>query len=79
VRVGVLLGKDVTLSLQVIAQSDTLFYKGQMWLADLIFRFRLAEWFELSMGASLWKDKEISPLGNQQSYYKLIWGVAIPF
>ncbi len=79
VRVGALFGEYVGLSFQLIAQSDTLFYKGQMWLADLIFRFRLAEWFELAVSASIWKDMEISPLGKKQSFHKLVWGIAIPF
>jgi hypothetical protein len=79
VRVGALFGEYVTLSVQIVAQSDTLFYKGQTWLADLIFRFRLAEWFELALGASVWKDRESSPMGNKQSFSKFIWGIAIPF
>jgi hypothetical protein len=78
-RIGAILGDYVTLSAQVMAQSDTLFYKGQAWLADMIFRFRLADWFELAAGASVWKDMERSLLGNKQSYYKFIWGIAIPF
>jgi hypothetical protein len=79
VRVGALIGEKVTLSMQVIVKSDTLFYKGQTWLADVIIRYPLMEWLELSLGAGIWKDKDISPLGNKQSYHKLTWGIAIPF
>lgn len=79
VRIGALFGEYVGLSFQLIAQSDTLFYRGQMWLADLVFRFRLAQWFELAVGASVWKDLEASPEGNKRSFSKFIWGIAIPF
>jgi hypothetical protein len=50
-----------------------------MLLADLIFRFRLIEWLELSAGSSWWKDKETSPAGHKQSFHKLMWGAAILF
>jgi len=79
VRVGALFGEYVSLSFQLIAQSEKVFSRGQMWLADLSLRLRLAAWFELAAGASVWKDMETSPEGNRQSYYKLIWGIAIPF
>jgi hypothetical protein len=79
VRIGAIPAENVTVSFQWIVQSDTLFYKGQAWLADLVLRFRPASWLELAAGASLWKDTQTSPLDNKQSFSKLIWGVAIPF
>jgi hypothetical protein len=42
-------------------------------------RFRAAPWLELAVGGSYWGDRLMSPAGNKQSFYKLIWGIAIPF
>lgn len=78
-RLGALLGKQAGLSFQLIFQSDTIFGPGQMLLADLIFRVRLAEWFELSSGSSWWRDLEKSPNGQKTSFHKLMWGMAILF
>lgn len=78
-RAGLLLAPEASLSLQVIAQSDGLFYLGQAYTGDLILRIMLAPWFELSLGGSLWKDLTESPLGNRKAFYKLMWGIAFPF
>ncbi len=78
-RLGALFGKQVSLSFQLLIQSDSVFTLGQMLLADLIFRFRLAEWLELSAGSTWWKDREVSPAGRKQSFHKLSWGAAILF
>lgn len=78
-RLGALIGEQASLSFQLIIGSDSVFSSGQMLLADLIFRFRLIEWLELSAGSSWWKDKETSPAGHKQSFHKLMWGAAILF
>ena len=78
-RAGLLLAPEASLSLQVIAQSDGLFYLGQTYSGDLFLRIKLAAWFELSLGGSLQKDLVQSPLGNKQTFYKFMWGIAIPF
>lgn len=78
-RVGALLTDRVLLSLQILAQTDTLFYLGQAFQADCIVRIGLVKWFEVAIGGSIWKDIMDSPAGNRNSFYKLIWGVAVPF
>jgi hypothetical protein len=78
-RLGALVGEQASLSFQLIVQSDSVFSWGQMLLADLIFRFRLTEWLEVSAGSSWWKDREMSVAGRKQSFHKLIWGAAILF
>jgi hypothetical protein len=78
-RSGLILTQQAILSLQIICQSDGLFYLGQAYSGDLILRIRLAPWFELSLGGSLWKDIETSPLGTKKTFGKLMWGISIPF
>jgi len=78
-RVGASLGEAVSLSLQVIAQSSRTLGRSEAWLADLVLRARLSGWLEASLGGGLWSDLVRSPLGNKQTYYKLNWGIAIPF
>jgi hypothetical protein len=78
-RVGAAFGKSAHLSLQVIAQSSQVFGRSDAWLADLIFRLRLTAWLEASAGGGVWADIRTSPDGNKQRFYKLIWGIAIPF
>lgn len=78
-RLGTLIGEKASLSFQLIIQSDAVFGPGQMVLADLIFRVRLAEWLELASGSSWWRDRETSAAGKKQSFHKLTWGMAILF
>ncbi len=78
-RFGALLSPQASLSFQLILQSDTIFGPGQMLLADLVFRLHLAEWLELAVGSSWWRDQEVSTAGNKLSFHKLIWGIAILF
>jgi len=78
-RVGAAFGKAASLSIQVTGQSSAAFGRSETWLADLIFRVRLAEWFEVTLGGGFWSDIITSPLGNKQTFYKLTWGIAIPF
>jgi hypothetical protein len=52
---------------------------SEVWLGDLILRARLAGWLETTLGGGVWSDLIRSPLGNKQTFYKLIWGIAIPF
>jgi hypothetical protein len=78
-RVGMTLGEAAGLSLQLLAQSSRAFGRSEAWLADLIFRVRLAGWLEATLGGGVWSDLIRSPLGNKQTFYKLIWGIAIPF
>jgi len=78
-RVGAAVGRVASLSLQVMGQSSNVFGRSEAWLADLIFRARLAEWLEVTLGGGVWSDLVTSPLGNKQTFYKLIWGIAVPF
>jgi hypothetical protein len=78
-RVGASLGEAAALSFQVIAQSSRTFGRSEAWLADLVLRVRLAGWVEATMGGGVWADRVRSPLGTKQTFYKLIWGIAIPF
>jgi hypothetical protein len=79
IRIGAWIQESFRISLQVMAQSESFFSLGQAFLADLIFRIRLLEHVELSIGGSIWKDIQESRLGNKQTFFKLHWGIAIPF
>lgn len=79
IRMGALIEDKVSLHFQFVVQSDSLFYKGQMILSDLIIRLHLARWLELAWGGGIWSDRNISPDGNKQTFIKLIWGIAIVF
>jgi len=68
-----------TVSLQLVSQTSELFYLGQAFRLDVIVRVKLADWIELSWGGGLWQDREESPLGLKQRFYKYTWGLAIPF
>ncbi len=78
-RIGLWIPKGFGLSLQIFAQTEKPFSLGQTYRGDLIMRIRLSDWLELSWGAGIWADIETSPLGKRQKFYKLIWGLAIPF
>lgn len=78
-RAGAIVAEKVTLSFQIFSQTDHYFYLGQAFWMDLIIRIPVTKWLELSLGTSLWKDLETSPLGNRQKFYKFFWGLAIPF
>jgi hypothetical protein len=78
-RLGAWADHRFGLHLQLLFQTSQLFSRGQALLGDLIFRFKLAEWFELSAGGGLWQDLETTRLGNKQTFYKLFWGIAVPF
>jgi hypothetical protein len=78
-KAGASLGQSASLSFQVIAQSSRAFGRSEAWLADLAFRVRLSGWLEATIGGGVWSDLLRSPLGNKQTFYKLIWGIAIPF
>lgn len=79
IRIGIWLEERFGFHFQIFSQTEKLFSSRQTFLADLIIRIRLLDWFELSGGGGLWKDIKTSPLGNKQKFYKLIWGIAIPF
>jgi hypothetical protein len=79
IRIGAWIQDSFGISLQVKAQSESFFSLGQAFLADLIFRVRLLDHVELSIGGSIWKDMQESRLGNKQTFFKLHWGIAIPF
>ncbi|MDD8014620.1 MAG: hypothetical protein PHX45_02930 [Acidobacteriota bacterium] len=72
-------GGNLSLHLQVLAQSDKIFNLGQAMLGDLFVRLKVASWLEISLGGGIWRDLELSPLLQQQRFHKLLWGVAIPF
>lgn len=78
-RLGALPTKHLSLSSQLIFQSDALFSLGQMLLFDLVLRNKLTAWLEISLGTSLWRDRETSPMGNKKTFYKFYWGIAVPF
>lgn len=78
-RVGAWFDEKFGISFQIMGQSEALFSLGQAYLADLIFRIKLIDYLELSIGGSIWKDIQESRLGNKQTFYKLHWGIAIPF
>jgi hypothetical protein len=78
-RVGAEFGKAASLSLQVVGQSSRAFGRNEVWLADLLLRVRVADWLEATLGGGIWSDILTSPLGNKQTFYKLIWGMAVPF
>ena len=79
IRIGAWFDETFGLSLQIVGQSESLFSLGQAFLADLIFRVRLLNYLELSIGASIWKDIQESRLGKKQTFHKIHWGLAIPF
>ena len=79
IRIGAWIQETFGLSLQIVAQSESFFSIGQTFLADLIFRVRLLDYLELSFGGSVWKDMQESRLGQKQTFFKLHWGIAIPF
>jgi len=78
-RLGVALTPEAILSFQAIFQSDVLLARGQSLLLDVVLRLKVARWLELSLGGGFWKDIAMSRLGNQQSFHKIIWGIAVPF
>jgi hypothetical protein len=78
-RLGAIVAEKVTLSFQIFSQTEHYFYLGQAYWMDFIIRMPLRNWLELSLGTSLWKDLETSPLGNRQKFYKFMWGLALPF
>ncbi len=78
-RIGAWHENTLGLHFQIIFQTEKLFSLGQALLGDLIVRIKMSDWLELSLGGSLWKDIGLSQLGNHQKFYKVIWGIAIPF
>lgn len=78
-RIGYWSPEGLSLSFQILSQTEKSFSLGQAFLADLIIRIKLTEWLELSLGAGIWGDIQASRLGNKQKFHKLIWGIAIPF
>jgi hypothetical protein len=78
-RIGAALGEAASLSIQVIAQSSRAFGRSETGLADLVFRIRVSGWLEATLGGGVWSDLVRTPLGQKQTFYKLIWGIAIPF
>lgn len=78
-RIGIWSPEGLSLSLQMFFQTEKTFSLGQAFHADIILRFQLLQWLELSLGGGIWQDIQTSRLGNKQSYYKFIWGLAVPF
>jgi hypothetical protein len=78
-RIGFWHLERLSLSLQMLFQTEKIFSLGQSFLADIIFRIRIFDSLELSLGGGIWQDIQASRLGNKQNYYKFIWGLAIPF
>lgn len=79
IRLGLRKKKFAVANLQVLSQSEKIFSLAQTIRADLIIRIKLLDYFELSLGTSLWKDITESRLENKKYFYKFIWGIAIPF
>lgn len=78
-RAGVQPAENISVSLQFIGQSEAYFAWGQSFLADLIIRFRIFKYVDLSFGAGVWRDLRESRLNQKLSYHKIIWGIAFPF
>jgi len=78
-RLGAWFQENFGISFQIVGQSEAFFSLGQAFLADLIFRIKVLNYLELSFGGSIWKDIQESRLGNKQTFFKLHWGIAIPF
>lgn len=78
-RIGFWIPEGFGLNFQIFSQTEKLFSLGQTFLGDLIIRIRLSDWIELSLGAGIWGDIETTLLGNKQNFYKIIWGIAVPF
>jgi hypothetical protein len=78
-RIARWFGDHLGIHFQILNQTEKVFSRGQTYIADLIVRIKLLNWFELSAGGGIWKDIKTSPRGNKKKFYKLIWGVAIPF
>lgn len=78
-RLGAQPAAGLTVSFQIIAQSDTIFSVGQSYLADLVMRLRATGFLELSAGYRSWKDIGESRLGSGLHYHQLEWGIAIIF
>ena len=79
IRMGTWIQESFGVSLQFVAQSESFFSLVQTFLADVIFRVKLLDYLELSFGGSVWKDIQESRLGRKQTFFKLHWGIAIPF
>lgn len=78
-KIGLWIPEGFGLNIQVLAQTENLFSLGQAVVGDMIIRLRLAEWIELSLGGGIWGDIETTRLGNKQTFYKITWGIVIPF
>jgi len=76
---GMWLDERLGISAQFIGQSEALFSLGQAFLGDVIIRIELIDNLEFSMGGSFWMDIQESRLGNKNAFYKLFWGLALPF
>ncbi|MHB8093628.1 MAG: hypothetical protein ACYDH0_01675 [Candidatus Aminicenantales bacterium] len=64
---------------QAYFQTDKAFSLGQAFLGELILRWRVLSWLDLSLGGTIWTDIKTGPLGEKRSFHKLVWGIAIPF
>jgi len=78
-RMGVWIDDRFGIHVQIFSQLDSIFSHGRAYMADVILRLRLLDYFELSAGTRFWKDINESPDGNKQNFYKFFWGIAIPF
>ncbi|MBN2409086.1 MAG: hypothetical protein JXE07_05060 [Candidatus Aminicenantes bacterium] len=78
-RVGASFGAVGSLSLQVLGRSGAVFGRIDSGLGELVLRFRLEDWLELTVGGGIWADAQRSPRGQKQTFSKLVWGIAILF
>lgn len=78
-RIGILFGDGGSLSLQVIGRSGAVFGRIDSGLGELVLRFRLDDWLEITVGGGIWADARTSPENQKQTFSKLVWGIAIPF
>lgn len=79
IRMGLWLENKLGISAQFISQSEALFSLGQALMGDVILRLKLLHNLEISLGGSFWTDIQESRLGNRKTFYKLFWGLAVPF
>ncbi len=79
IRMGYWFENGLSLHGQILAQTDKMLAAGNTYMATVFMRIRIIKFLELSLGASLWKDTRESLLGNKDKFYKLMWGIVIPF
>lgn len=79
IRLGYLYENRVGIHCQILAKTDALFGSGQTYMATVFIRIRIFKPLEISLGTSIWKDMQESRMGNKDKFYKIMWGIVVPF